>query len=102
MAIDVQQLPAEAEKLGDLTERERVVLALLRTGLTSREIAQRMAISEATVYVIVAGMLAALEYERPAVSADAIHRRAGSRPATPDEVAHFHEQFGPFPTDDDG
>jgi DNA-binding NarL/FixJ family response regulator len=66
MAIDVQQLPV-AEKLDDLTEHERTVPSLFRTGLTSREIAQRMAISEASVDVIVASTLAALEYETPVV-----------------------------------
>jgi DNA-binding NarL/FixJ family response regulator len=39
MAIDVQQLPVEAEELDDLSEHERTVLPLFRAGPTSREIA---------------------------------------------------------------
>jgi DNA-binding NarL/FixJ family response regulator len=42
VARDVQQLPGEAPKLGDPSERERAVLALISDGLTSREIARRI------------------------------------------------------------
>jgi DNA-binding NarL/FixJ family response regulator len=102
MAIDVNHLPEAAEKLGDLTQSERDVLALIREGLASREIAERLQLSESTVYLVVADLLDALEYTPPAASADEIHRRAGTRPASAADVARFNEQFGPFDTDDEG
>jgi DNA-binding NarL/FixJ family response regulator len=49
VAIDVNHLPEVAQELDDVTQRERDVLALLRDGLASREIAERLALSEATV-----------------------------------------------------
>ena len=102
MAIDVARLPVEAEKLGDLTSRERAVLALLIEGLGSREIAQRLQIRESLVYLTIADLLRALEYVAPRSSADDIHRRAETRPATSSEIARFQEQFGPFADDDEG
>jgi DNA-binding NarL/FixJ family response regulator len=41
--------PEVARELDDVTQRERDVLALLRDGLASREIAERLALGEATV-----------------------------------------------------
>lgn len=102
MVIDVARLPAEAEKLGDLTPREQAVLSLVLDGLGSREIAQRLEIAESTVYLTIADLLRALEFAPPASNADDIHLRAGTRPASPAEVDRFHEQFGPFATDDEG
>ena len=102
MAIEVEHLPAAAERLGDLTQRERDVLSLLGQGLASKEIAQRLGISEATVYVVIADLLDALEYEPPNVTADDIHRRAGTRPATSEEIARFHADFGPLQADSEG
>lgn len=102
VAIDVNHLPEAAQELGDLTRRERDVLALPGEGLASREIAQRHALSEATVYLVIADLLDALEYTPPAASADEIHRRAGRRPASQTEITRFHQQFGPFDTDSEG
>jgi hypothetical protein len=99
VAIDVSHLPEAARQLGDLTQRERDVLALLREGLASREIAERLVLSEATVCLVIADLLDALEYKPPAASADEIHRRARTRPASQPEVTRFHQQFGPFDTD---
>jgi hypothetical protein len=80
VAIGVTHLPDAAHELGDLTQRERDVLALLREELASREIAERLALGEATVYLVIADLLNALEYKPPSASADQIHRRAGTRP----------------------
>jgi DNA-binding NarL/FixJ family response regulator len=102
MAIDVASLPAEAEKLGELTPRERAVLPLVLEGLGSRQIAQRLEISESLVYLTIADLLRALEFAPPGSDADEIHRRAGTRPASSAEVERFHEQFGPFVSDDEG
>lgn len=52
------------------------MLALLREGLASRQIAERLALSEATAYLVIADSLDALEYKPPGASADEIHRRA--------------------------
>lgn len=102
VAIDVYHLPAAAEQLADLTQRERDVLALLGEGLASREIAERLELSESTVYLVIADLLDALEYEPPSLSADEIHARAGTRAASASEIARFHGQFGPFDTDSEG
>lgn len=101
VAIEVSHLPTAAERL-DLSQRERDVLALLGEGLGSREIAQRLTIGEATVYLVIADLLDALEYEAPAVTVEQIHQRTRTRAATPEEVTSFHEQFGPFDTDSEG
>jgi DNA-binding NarL/FixJ family response regulator len=102
MAIDVARLPVEAEKLGDLTPLERAVLPLVLEGLGSRDIAQRLQINESLVYLTIADLLRALEYAPPSSDADDIHRRAGTRPASSAEIKRFHEQFGPFASDDEG
>src|SRR3982750_4020135 len=41
--------PAQPDELKDLTEQERRILALVAEGLTNREIAQRMFLSEKTI-----------------------------------------------------
>ena len=102
MAIDVARLPAEAEKLGDLTPSEQAVLPLVLEGLGSREIAHRLGITESVVYLTIADLLRALEFTPPGSGADDIHRRVGTRPASAAEVGRFHEQFGPFASDDEG
>jgi DNA-binding NarL/FixJ family response regulator len=102
MAIDVARLPAEAEKLGVLTPSERAVLPLVVEGLGSREIAQRLGITESIVYLTIADLLRALEFTPPNWDADDIHARAGTRPASPAEIERFHKQFGPFASDDEG
>ena len=102
MAIDVAELPSAAQRLRDLSEREREILELLSQGLASREIAQRTALSESTVYHVIADLLDAVEFDQPSVSAALIHERATTRPATADEVAQFHADLGPFETDNEG
>ncbi len=49
-----------AERLAGLSEREREVLLLLATGLSNREIAAAMSLSEATIKSHVAGVLGKL------------------------------------------
>jgi DNA-binding NarL/FixJ family response regulator len=102
MAIDVVDLPSAAERLDDLSPREREVLSLVREGMSAREIAQRLALSESTVYRVIAELLDAVELEPPTITAADIHGRAGTRPATADEVAGFHSELGPFDTDGEG
>jgi hypothetical protein len=64
--IDVNHLPESAQELADLKPRERDLLALIREGLASREIAERLALNEATVYLVIADRLNALQYKPPA------------------------------------
>jgi DNA-binding CsgD family transcriptional regulator len=102
VVIDVVHLSVEAERLGDLTARERAVLPLILEGLGSREIAERLGITESLVYLTIADLLRALEFAPPVSDADDIHARAGTRPAAAVEIGLFHEQFGPFASDDEG
>jgi DNA-binding NarL/FixJ family response regulator len=51
---------ARAERLADLSEREREVLLLLASGLSNREIATEMSLSEATIKSHVASILGKL------------------------------------------
>ena len=52
-----QAAPSERSKLADLTDREREVLGQLTLGLTNREIAARLFVSEKTVRNHVSGVL---------------------------------------------
>jgi hypothetical protein len=45
---------------------------------------------------------AALEYEPPGANAEDIHRRAGTRPATAEATAGFHDHRGRLETDSEG
>ncbi len=51
------QAPASADELQSLTEREREVLDLIARGLSNREIAEKMVVSEATVKTHVSNLL---------------------------------------------
>jgi NarL family two-component system response regulator LiaR len=55
--------PALPQVLQELTERERQVLALIARGLTNREIAEKMVISEKTVKTHVSNLLDKLDLE---------------------------------------
>ena len=78
--------PSEVEKLLDLSPRERQILELLAEGLRVKEIADRLALSPATVHTHVRNAIAKLEVDtRPrrsrwrsasATSAPAAARRA--------------------------
>lgn len=53
--------PAQSSRLGSLTQREHEVLALMATGLTNSEIAERLVVSLATVKTHVRSILAKLD-----------------------------------------
>jgi DNA-binding NarL/FixJ family response regulator len=72
--IDVNHLPESAQELGDLTARERDLLALIRERLALREIAERLALNEATVYLVIDDLLDALQYKPPG---SALRRQRG-------------------------
>ncbi|GAA1823435.1 response regulator transcription factor [Planosporangium flavigriseum] len=60
----IRRGPQQPDALRDLTEQERRILALVAEGLTNREIAQRMFLSEKTIKNYVSSVLAKLGMER--------------------------------------
>ena len=56
--------PEEDERLADLTEQERRILALLAEGLTNRQIADRMYLAEKTVKNYVSNLLMKMGMDR--------------------------------------
>jgi LuxR family transcriptional regulator, maltose regulon positive regulatory protein len=64
-------VPGEDEALPELTRREREVLRLLAAGLTNRQIAERLVVSEHTVHRHVANILRKLDL--PSRTAAAAH-----------------------------
>jgi two-component system response regulator DevR len=60
----IRRGPEQPDELKGLTEQERRILALIAEGLTNREIAQRMFLSEKTIKNYVSSLLAKLGMER--------------------------------------
>src|SRR4051795_9777372 len=60
----IRRGPEQPDELRDLTEQERRILLLVAEGLTNREIAQRMFLSEKTIKNYVSSLLAKLGMER--------------------------------------
>ncbi len=60
----IRRGPEQPDELKSLTEQERRILVLVAEGLTNREIAQRMFLSEKTVKNYVSSLLAKLGMER--------------------------------------
>jgi two-component system response regulator DevR len=60
----IRRGPEQPDELRGLTEQERRILALVAEGLTNREIAQRMFLSEKTIKNYVSSLLAKLGMER--------------------------------------
>src|SRR3954447_26503891 len=60
----IRRGPEQPDELRDLTEQERRILLLVAEGLTNREIAGRMYLSEKTVKNYVSSLLAKLGLER--------------------------------------
>src|SRR5207247_1388535 len=56
--------PEQPDELKNLTEQEKRILALVAEGLTNREIAHRMYLSEKTIKNYVSSLLAKLGLER--------------------------------------
>jgi len=59
-AFEPAAVRGRAAEIGDLTERERQVLAMLAAGISNRRIAQRLAIAENTVKAHVAAIFGKL------------------------------------------
>jgi len=60
----IRRGPEQPDELKGLTEQERRILALVAEGLTNRQIAQRMFLSEKTIKNYVSSLLAKLGMER--------------------------------------
>jgi len=60
----IRRGPEQPDELKGLTEQERRILALVAEGLTNRQIAQRMFLSEKTIKNYVSSLLAKLGLER--------------------------------------
>ncbi|MCW2639075.1 MAG: two component transcriptional regulator, luxr family protein [Dactylosporangium sp.] len=60
----IRRGPEQPDELKGLTEQERRILSLVAEGLTNREIAQRMFLSEKTIKNYVSSLLAKLGMER--------------------------------------
>ncbi|MGC9664947.1 response regulator [Planosporangium sp. 12N6] len=60
----IRRGPEQPDELRNLTDQERRILSLVAEGLTNREIAQRMFLSEKTVKNYVSSLLAKLGLER--------------------------------------
>ncbi|MGH2946793.1 MAG: response regulator [Solirubrobacteraceae bacterium] len=69
--------PAARDPLGDLSDREREVLALVADGLRNREIAERLIISEPTVKTHVRHILEKLRFRNRAEAAAFAARSLG-------------------------
>jgi two-component system, NarL family, response regulator DevR len=60
----IRRGPEQPDELKNLTDQERRILALVAEGLTNREIAERMFLSEKTIKNYVSSLLAKLGMER--------------------------------------
>lgn len=101
--VDMRELPLAAAPVTGLTERDKAVLRYVAKGLSPREIAERVEISEEELYRFVAWIL---DEVAPAPDGDTmsdVHARHGSRPGGPGDVQEFERRYGAsLPPDDEG
>jgi len=101
--FDMRSLPAAATALSELTEQDRLVLRYVADGLSPREIAERMDLSEEQLYRLVVWVLDELEPAPDGMTIADVHARQGSRPASPAELDEFERLYGPsLPADGEG
>lgn len=94
--FDMRSLPSAAAELTELTEQERQALRLVGEGLSPRQVAERLALSEDALYRLVAWALDELEPAPAGETMSDVHARHGTRPASPAEVAEFERRYGPL------
>jgi DNA-binding CsgD family transcriptional regulator len=90
----VREGTSRADPLAALSNQEKRVLDLIGEGLTNRQIAGRMALSEKTVKNYVSSVLTKLGMHRRSQAA-AMAARLGERPAAGLAAAHPHVQGSP-------
>jgi DNA-binding CsgD family transcriptional regulator len=101
--FNMRTLPAAAAGLGELSAVERRVLGYVADGLSPKEIAERVEISEDELYRLVAWVLDELEPAPNGETMRNVHARHGSRPATPEDLEEFEREYGPsLPRDGEG
>jgi len=101
--LDTRALPSAASALSELTERDQLVLRLVAEGLSPREIAHRVDLSEDALYRFVAWVLDELAPAPEGETMRHVHSRHGSRPATAGELEEFERRYGSsLPPDDEG
>lgn len=100
--LDMRALPSAAAALSDLTERDQVILRLVAEGLSPREIAHRVDLSEDALYRF-AWVLDELAPAPEGETMRHVYSRHGSRPASPGELEEFERRYGSsLPPDDEG
>ena len=100
--FNMRTLRAAAGDL-DLSEAEQQVLGYVAEGLSPKEIAERIDMSEDELYRLVAWVLDELEPAPDGETMAEVHARHGSRPARPEDLEKFERRFGPsLPSDGEG
>lgn len=100
--FDMRTLPVAASEV-KLSDLERDVLGYVADGLSPKEIAERVEISEDELYRLVAWVLDELQPAPEGETMRDVHARHGSRPASPEEIEEFERRFGAsLPTDGEG
>jgi DNA-binding NarL/FixJ family response regulator len=101
--FDMRTIPAAAGTLGDLSERDELLLRYVSEGLAPREIAERLEIEEDELYRFVAWVLDELPPEPDGETMSDVYRRHGGVPAGPRDMDEFERLYGPSqPADDEG
>jgi len=81
--FDMRSLPTAATTLPDLTEQDQLILRYIAEGLSPREIARLMHVSEEQLYRLVVWVLDELEPAPDGITIADVHARHGSRAASP-------------------
>jgi hypothetical protein len=100
--FNMRTLPAAAGAL-DLSVAEQQALGYVAEGLSPKEIAERVEISEDELYRLVAWVLDELQPAPGGETMASVHERHGSHPASSEDLEEFERQFGPSsPKDGEG
>jgi DNA-binding CsgD family transcriptional regulator len=101
--FDIRELPSAATDLPGLTQRDRHILRLVAGGWSPREIAERLQVSEESLYRLVAWVLEEVEPAPGGRTMHDVHAQHGSRPADAAGMDEFERHFGPsLPQDGEG
>lgn len=99
--FDMRSLPSAV--LPTLTVREQQAIRLVADGLSPREIAARLDVSEESLYRLVAWVLDEVEPAPAGRTVADVHAERGSRAATAAELDEFERLYGhSLAPDDEG